>query len=387
MISIKKYLKIFSLTKQFYFLLFLNSILNIFKFGEIKKDYERYPQLCNSSKKESEIKILVFKLLKIKKFVNNFINNNNFRKDWEGISEIYKLFIDKYSKKKFIELMLARMIGYEYVKLVLNNNVYWNIREKIKNLIEGNDIINYGIWKLNFFNLNKVNIPLKLFSITLDIMCTFFLEQYCYKHEQLIDVEDGDYVIDAGGCWGDNALCFANKVGTKGKVFSFEFVPNNVKIMDKNITLNPHLSKIIEIIRNPIWNISDFDLYFIDKGPSSFITDKDMKKVVNKVKSITIDDFVKKNSISKIDFIKIDIEGAELKALIGAKRVLSEFKPKLAISVYHSYKDIYKIPNFLSSLNLDYNFYFDHFTTYSEESILFAKVNDLKKKDKSVKIL
>ena len=70
----------------------------------------------------------------------------------------------------------------------------------------------------------------------------------------------------------------------------------------------------------------------------------------------------------------MDIEGAELNALIGAKEVINKFKPKLAISIYHDIYDFFKIPEFIESLKLNYKFYLDHFTPFRYETVLFAKV-------------
>jgi hypothetical protein len=88
--------------------------------------------------------------------------------------------------------------------------------------------------------------------------------------------------------------------------------------------------------------------------------------------TISIDDFVSANGITKVDFIKMDIEGAELKALKGAKQTIKKFKPKLAIAIYHSMEDFVTIPNWILNLNLDYNIFIGHYTIHSEETICFA---------------
>jgi hypothetical protein len=92
-----------------------------------------------------------------------------------------------------------------------------------------------------------------------------------------------------------------------------------------------------------------------------------------RISTLSIDDFVKRNRIPKVDFIKMDIEGAELSALRGAVETLKTSKPKLAIAVYHDVNDLVQIPTFLSELNLGYRFHLDHYTIHSEETVLFAE--------------
>ena len=68
----------------------------------------------------------------------------------------------------------------------------------------------------------------------------------------------------------------------------------------------------------------------------------------------TIDDFVREKNIPKVDFIKMDIEGAELDALKGAINTIKTFKPKLAICIYHKPEHFYEIPTFIKSIVPEY---------------------------------
>lgn len=81
---------------------------------------------------------------------------------------------------------------------------------------------------------------------------------------------------------------------------------------------------------------------------------------------------MEKYKIEKIDFIKMDIESAELFALKGAIKTINAFKPKPAIAIYHSLDDFINIPEFINSLNLDYKFYLGHNSIHIEETVLFA---------------
>jgi hypothetical protein len=73
-----------------------------------------------------------------------------------------------------------------------------------------------------------------------------------------------------------------------------------------------------------------------------------------------------------VDFIKMDIEGAEMQALRGAEESIRRFRPKMAITVYHSLEDFWEIPKWIAQLGLGYRFYLRHFTIHQEETVLFG---------------
>lgn len=87
----------------------------------------------------------------------------------------------------------------------------------------------------------------------------------------------------------------------------------------------------------------------------------------------TIDQLVSEQQIDRVDFIKMDIEGAELNALKGAEAVIRKFKPTLAIALYHRVEDFYQIPGWINNLGLGYHFYIGHYTIHQEETILFCR--------------
>ena len=74
----------------------------------------------------------------------------------------------------------------------------------------------------------------------------------------------------------------------------------------------------------------------------------------------------------KVTFIKMDIEGKEYYALMGAKEIIAIQKPRLAISVYHRTDDIIKIPALLLELVPEYKFCIRHYSILSNETILYA---------------
>jgi len=283
---------------------------------------------------------------------------------------------DSYSKNILIRIMVANIYGFKNILVSPKVYEFWNkisvdfflkLKQEKETLITGG-------YDLHLYDLDKINFPLKLFNNDEFIGTIFQLQQYKYNHKKVIEVNERDVVIDGGGCFGETALYFATRVGNLGRVYTFEFIDSNIKILQKNLNLNPELKHIVELIEFPLWCKSNQNMYIIEDVWGSKIEFQPSKKSSKIVKTLSIDDFVKMNGIQKVDFIKMDIEGGEFDALLGAKETLARFKPKLAISVYHDLKHYYQIPKFLNSLNLNYKFYLDHFAMKRTESVLFAVV-------------
>lgn len=302
----------------------------------------------------------------------NFISENV-----EKFECLFHSLCDEKSRNTLIDIISYRILGNKKIKLPLSNEQYFIGRRNVSNLIKEKDSIEIEFmkWKLQYFELNKINYPIRLHYVSGGIYNTFVIKQYNYcKDSVKIEPEKNDIIIDAGGCFGDTALRFAYDVGPNGKVHTFEFMPSNLEIMNKNFKLNEELSKRINIVEHPIYSESNEKVYCVDNGPGSSVTTK--KADINEicVSTVSIDDYLESNRIDKLDFIKMDIEGSELQALIGAKNTLEKYRPKLAISIYHNIRDFIEIQDFIKSLNLNYKIYLEHYTIFSEETVLFAIV-------------
>lgn len=77
---------------------------------------------------------------------------------------------------------------------------------------------------------------------------------------------------------------------------------------------------------------------------------------------------------SKVTFIKMDIEGSELKALHGAEKTIRNNMPKLAICVYHTMEDMVEIPEYIMGLGLDYRYYLRHHQRFAGVETVFYAV-------------
>ena len=301
-----------------------------------------------------------------------------------GLGLVYDLLADAESKATLIKVLAYRLMGYRKVKLPINTSWYWSMREGTTSLIKSDDAIkvSFPSLSLQHMSLEKIGYPVELFLVPSGVMITFILKQYEYgKTNPTIKVRSGDYVIDAGGCWGDTALYFAHNVGSLGQVYSFEFTPENLDIFQRNLKLNPDLAKRIEIVPHALWEDSGRVIHYSPLGPGTSMAQPrptpDNHAGSLQVTTLSIDDFINERKLPRVDFIKMDIEGAELKALKGAEKTLINYRPRLAISVYHRQDDLIDIPTYIKELDLGYEFFLDHFTIYGEETVLFAQPNNM----------
>jgi FkbM family methyltransferase len=296
---------------------------------------------------------------------------------FEGLSYLYDWLSDGLSKDLLLQLIAYKILGRRRVKLPLSTPSYWEGISKMDSLANHNDFIDVKFMnlRLSMIDLNKVGIPLKFYFSPSGAYIDFGVKQYEFSNgATTIKAQKGDYVIDAGGCWGDTALYFANEVGDAGKVFTYEFIPSNLAILKKNLSLNPAIKERIVLIEKPVWENSESTMFYIDQGPGSRVFMKNENTFDGQVKSLSIDQLVKDQGIQRIDFIKMDIEGAEPHALKGALETIKKFKPKLAIAIYHGMDDFVNIPRFINELDLNYKLHLAHCSIHEEETILFAEI-------------
>jgi len=314
--------------------------------------------------------------------LSQFRNADNIIKDplFGLLEDFYNLLADDESKDLLIQIIAYRLLGYKKVKLPLSTPGFTKqllkCDEYLVKKLDDSEIGKGNKTVHGVYNLAPIGYDLQLTFSRLGLFNDFILEQYRYKtSNKEICVRKGDTVIDCGGFWGDTALYFSSKTGNTGKVYTFEFIPGNLKFLKKNLEQNPKLSSNIQLVPHPVWETSDVNVYYVDRGAASNVRMAETVENAQIIKSKSIDTLVVEEGIEKVDFIKMDIEGAEPFALKGAEQTLCRFKPTLAIAIYHSLNDIVKIPEYLNSLNVGYKFYIGHFTMHEEETVLFATIH------------
>jgi len=137
--------------------------------------------------------------------------------------------------------------------------------------------------------------------------------------------------IDCGANFGLFTLEMARCVGGNGKVIAFETQNTISQQLNFNIFING-LRNIL-VLPNAVWGKSNQILYMEAVDRTSPYVNIGGAKIVNSspnpVLSLAIDDL----QLKKCDFIKIDVQGSEVDCLLGAKKLLSELRPKLVVEI------------------------------------------------------
>jgi len=147
----------------------------------------------------------------------------------------------------------------------------------------------------------------------------------------------GMTVIDAGANVGQYSLIASTRVGNEGQVHAFEPVPSNFDRLVTNVRIN-EVGSTVRTIMKALWYRNERVTLTL---PTEFAENKGAYRVgyrgaaAESVSStaVRLDDYVQANNLTRVDVIKMDIEGAELFALQGAEGVLSQWHPIILVEI------------------------------------------------------
>lgn len=162
----------------------------------------------------------------------------------------------------------------------------------------------------------------------------------------------GDVAIDGGAYDGATALAFA-KCGAK--VYAFEMDADNHK------TCAARLERFDGKHDITLENLGLSDKETVENYWAWGTGSRKSADGTSKAKFIDLDTYITRNEIPYVDYIKLDIEGAELDMLHGAAKTITRCKPKMAISAYHKPEDLWTLAPYIKSLRADYEFAFRHY--------------------------
>lgn len=291
----------------------------------------------------------------------------------EGIQVIPPKDIHKYD----YPILIISMYAYEIAKQLDNLS--------IKNYYDFSYVFEYDRWyqhfDIKFIQTNKEKINQVIDLLADEKSKSFFRSLIKYRktsnpiHIQPADFPDyfhpqvspkyNDFILDCGAWEGDSAIDFIKKLNNKCKIYCFEPEKETFSTLIKN-------TKKFEYVQNFNYGVSNENetLYFHKASNNmqhrvvDYVTD-------NKIDVVTLDSFLS-SELQKINFIKMDIEGSEMNALLGAKNLIRQYQPKLAICIYHLKGDLWEIPLLIKQLNPNYKLYIGHHSQNLFDTVIYA---------------
>lgn len=164
-----------------------------------------------------------------------------------------------------------------------------------------------------------------------------------------VSIHEGDYVVDAGSCEGFFTLLALRHAA--GKVYAFEPLQPLCEGLQR--TFAAHGARV-EIIGKALSDKAGGEKIAREEDEGTISSSHFDARGDEMVETTTLDDFVAGQARPRIDFIKADVEGAEVKMVLGAIHTIRRFKPRLSIAVYHEYENAMLIRDIILDMALGY---------------------------------
>lgn len=187
-------------------------------------------------------------------------------------------------------------------------------------------------------------------------------------------------ILDLGGYIGDSVDRFVNKLGDGvSKIYTFEALEKNVRVLEeKKASLKKYWKGELEIVPYaaadkegtvPFWETRSKDACFLPDLRKMGYLRGDIENKFD-IETRAVDDMIPETE--KVRLIKMDIEGAEYAALIGARRTILREKPGLAISIYHNACDYHRLAELVLEYVPEYKLAVRHHKDRHVDTVLYA---------------
>lgn len=142
-----------------------------------------------------------------------------------------------------------------------------------------------------------------------------------YEQYMLSKIQKDDVIVDVGANMGYYSIQFARL--TNGKVYSFEPLSTQFSLLKRNVELNKLTNDVL--INNAVSDTNEVKKIYLTEDEEQGTSSIEVKtSSFEEVQCTTLDDYFEKNNVTKLDVLKMDIEGHEKKALIGMKNILAK---------------------------------------------------------------
>nr|WP_300185824.1 FkbM family methyltransferase [uncultured Agathobaculum sp.] len=281
----------------------------------------------------------------------------------EEYSDVMILVCSHSFNDEICEDLLKKGFQKEQVIPCLCQHPYYKVTENILNGYE---------WAFNFFS-DDISKQLVLDKCALQILDRNLepnTKAECY-YEDYFTFEDDEVFIDGGAYIGDSAERFAQRQNGKyNHIYSFEPDSRNLQKAKERLKSLPNIT----LIHSGLWSKSG-QMEFRNNADSlgSSLIYNLSEYTPSIISVVALDEIFAEKSIRDYPtFIKMDIEGSEKEALLGAQHIIQTTKPKLAICAYHKVEDIYELPQTILNIRPDYHMILRQHAYGRYETVLYA---------------
>ena len=187
-----------------------------------------------------------------------------------------------------------------------------------------------------------------------------------WQYFDVLSAGEKEIFVDIGGYSGETSLDFIKWCGGKySHIYIFE--PNPLIFHKCQKRLEDESFDNVTVYPIAVSDAKGVDSFYVNEN--FMYTAKIDKQGAYLVETDTLDNMLQDKEVT---FIKVDVEGAEFAVLEGAKQIIYNIHPKIAISVYHNPKDFYLLAEKILEICPDYKFKLRHYHTDINETILYA---------------
>ena len=290
----------------------------------------------------------------------------------QTLEEVYNTIYDNFLKinssiQKSLEDYFDKFDYWGKLKIKDNNfeelhNRAISLKEHIEDYIWlYNKLEDYRSKKLLFAILNN------WYQFDFNTLNTSIEKNYPHYFDlDIVKCDKNEIFVDLGAYIGDTIADYLNYYGLDNykKIYCYEITNESFNVLQNNLSKFDNIEFRKKAVSNQEGKIFIKESN-VDPSANTISTNGNIS-----IETVTIDNDIKED----VTMIKMDIEGAEEKALLGCQKQIIKNKPKLLISVYHNHEDLWKIPRMISNMKPNYKFYLRYYgnNIFPTEIVLIA---------------
>ena len=236
------------------------------------QEIDRFPDAPSHSSPIEVLKRIISKRYLPKSRINFFLQRKDgfLKKYGDKFKYLYDILEDENSRQQLLSVVLFEILKY-YYKFPTEDRYIRARKISQEMIIEKHELPghSHSLNKLQFYKFNIPGSGSNVVVPRLSYTHNFVLEQYRYiSGDSMVGVKPGDVIIDGGAFVGDSAIYFANRTGKKGRVYSFEFMNENLSMLRENCR-NFNCNDYVEVVQKALWSKPGLQMSFQNQGWAS----------------------------------------------------------------------------------------------------------------------